>query len=192
MNIVLFGPPGAGKGTQSKLLIEKYGLTHLSTGDIFRYNIKNETELGTLAKTYMDKGELVPDHITIKMLEAEVEKNAGSSGFIFDGFPRTIKQAEALDNFLNAKGSQIHSMLALVVPETELKNRLKERAITSGRADDANPTVIQNRIDVYNNETLPVKNYYQTDGKYIEVVGLGGIQEVFSRLCAEVDALVPA
>jgi len=190
MNIILFGPPGAGKGTQSKMLIDKYGLTHLSTGDIFRYNIKHETELGLLAKKYMDEGNLVPDQVTIKMLESEVDKVPGSAGFIFDGFPRTQAQAEALDEFLASKGSQVHQMLALNVPEQELKTRLKERAISSGRNDDANPEVIQNRISVYQKETLPVKEYYDDKGKYKAIDGLGSMSQVFDRLCEAFDALL--
>jgi len=190
MNIILFGPPGAGKGTQSERLIEKYGLTHISTGDIFRYNIKNETELGKMAKQYMDAGSLVPDQVTIKMLESKVNENPTASGFIFDGFPRTKNQAQALDAFLESKKTTVHQMLALVVPEQELKNRLKERAITSGRVDDADPKVIQHRISVYNKETLPVKEYYEGMGKYTPVKGLGSIDQVFERLCTALDAVL--
>ncbi|MDC3345004.1 nucleoside monophosphate kinase, partial [Flavobacteriaceae bacterium] len=135
-NIVLFGPPGAGKGTQAELLKGKYNLEHISTGDVFRFNIKNQTELGVLAKTYMDKGDLVPDEVTINMLEAEVDKNTNANGFIFDGFPRTQSQAEALDGFLNTKGKKINGMVALEVPEDLLVERLLERGKTSGRADD--------------------------------------------------------
>lgn len=190
MNIVLFGPPGAGKGTQSKMLVEKYGLVHLSTGDIFRYNMKNETPLGKLAKQYIDAGNLVPDEVTIDMLKSEVEKNAGAAGFIFDGFPRTNAQADALDKFLTTKSSQVDKMIALSVEENELKNRLKERAITSGRVDDADPSVIQHRIDVYNKETLPVKEYYQAKDKYFQVDGVGSIDQVFDRLCVEIDEVL--
>ncbi len=190
MNIVLFGPPGAGKGTQSKMLVEKYGLVHLSTGDIFRYNMKNATPLGKLAKQYIDAGNLVPDEVTIDMLKSEVEKNAGAAGFIFDGFPRTNAQADALDKFLTTKSSQVDKMIALSVEENELKNRLKERAITSGRVDDADPSVIQHRIDVYNKETLPVKEYYQAKDKYFQVDGVGSIDQVFDRLCVEIDEVL--
>jgi adenylate kinase len=183
LNIVLFGPPGAGKGTQSEKLIDKYNLVHLSTGDIFRYNIKNATELGTLAKSYMDKGQLVPDEVTIKMLEAEVNKHAHSKGFIFDGFPRTSKQAEALDNFLATKNTSITLMLALEVEEEELKKRLLLRGKDSGRADDKDPEVVQKRISVYNAETAPVKNFYAEQKKYIGINGVGTIEEIFENLC---------
>ena len=161
LNIVLFGPPGAGKGTQSERLIDKYELIHLSTGDVFRANIKGETELGKLAKSYMDQGQLVPDEVTINMLKSEVEKHTNPKGFIFDGFPRTNAQAEALDQLLSSIGTTISVMLALEVEEKELKERLKKRAEISGRADDADPAVIENRIRVYNNETAPVKHFYQ-------------------------------
>lgn len=188
LNIVLFGPPGAGKGTQSEKLIEKYGLVHLSTGDIFRANIKGATELGTTAKSYMDRGQLVPDEITIRMLESEVNKNPDAKGFIFDGFPRTKAQAQALDNLLASKNTSITLMLALEVGEEELKNRLMLRGKNSGRLDDQIPEIIQNRIDVYNNETLPVKAYYTAQGKYRGVYGIGEIDEIFSALCSVIDA----
>ena len=189
LNIVLFGPPGAGKGTQSEGIIKKYGLVHLSTGDIFRANIKGETELGQLAKSYIDKGQLVPDEVTIKMLESEVNKYSAPKGFIFDGFPRTTSQAEALDAFLTSKGTGITSMIALEVAEDELKRRLAERAKVSGRADDANPDVIQNRINVYNAETAPVADYYQKQSKYTGVAGVGAIDDIFDKICKEIDAL---
>lgn len=182
LNIVLFGPPGAGKGTQSERLIEKYGLVHLSTGDIFRANIKGETELGVLAKSFMDQGHLVPDEVTINMLQKEVEKHPSAKGFIFDGFPRTQNQAEALDAFLTSKNTEITCMLALEVAEEELRSRLKSRAEISGRPDDANPAVIQNRIDVYNKETAPVKAFYQQQGKFTAVDGIGTIDEISNRL----------
>jgi adenylate kinase len=187
LNIVLFGPPGAGKGTQSENLIARYNLVHLSTGDIFRYNIKGETELGQLAKSYMDKGELVPDEVTIKMLESEVEKHPDAKGFIFDGFPRTTAQAEALDRFLASRNTSITLMLALEVPEEELKKRLKHRAETSGRADDADPSVIQNRINVYQRETAPVASYYREQNKYKGVKGIGSIEEISERLYAAIN-----
>jgi adenylate kinase len=187
LNIVLFGPPGAGKGTQSEALIDKYQLVHLSTGDIFRANIKGATELGTLAKSYIDKGELVPDEVTIKMLESEVDKKPDAKGFIFDGFPRTTAQAEALDTFMNGRGNGITKMLALEVEEEELKTRLLNRAKTSGRADDANPDVIQNRIDVYNRETAPVAGHYAAQGKYVGVDGIGSIVEISDRLYMAID-----
>ena len=188
LNIVLFGPPGAGKGTQSEKLIEKYNLVHLSTGDIFRANIKQNTELGSLAKSYMDKGQLVPDEVTIRMLESEVNKNPSSKGFIFDGFPRTQAQAEALDILLKSKSTSITMMLALEVEETELKKRLLLRGKESGRADDQNPEVIQKRIDVYNNETFPVKDYFTAQGKYKGVNGIGEISEIFNSLCQKIDS----
>ena len=189
LNIVLFGPPGAGKGTQSERLIEKYGLTHLSTGDIFRANIKGESELGLLAKSYMDKGHLVPDSVTIDMLRAEVLKSNSSKGYIFDGFPRTTAQAEALDEFLQSIDTSISVMLALDVEENELKNRLLKRAEVSGRADDADPTIIENRIAVYNKETAPVKNYYDSQNKLISISGIGTIDEITQRLFAVVDSI---
>lgn len=187
LNIVLFGPPGAGKGTQSEKLINKYDLIHLSTGDIFRANIKGQTELGNLAKSYMDQGQLVPDAVTIRMLEAEVLKNRDAKGFIFDGFPRTQAQAIALDALLAGIGTRITLMLALEVEEGELKKRLLMRGQSSGRADDQNPEVIQNRIDVYNRETAPVKEYYTSQGKYEGVYGIGEIEEIFGDLCSIIN-----
>ncbi len=192
LNIVLFGPPGAGKGTQSENLIEKFGLVHLSTGDIFRHNIKGETVLGLKAKSYMDKGELVPDSLTIDMLESEVNKHAHPKGFIFDGFPRTGAQAQALDNFLNSKNTSITCMLALEVEEEELKARLLNRAKTSGRPDDANPEIIQNRINVYNRETAPVAEYYKEQNKYRGIKGIGSIDEIANRLFDAIHACTEA
>lgn len=187
LNLVLFGPPGAGKGTQSARLIDRYSLVHLSTGDIFRANIKGETELGKLAKSFMDKGELVPDKVTISMLEAEVLKNPKAKGFIFDGFPRTEAQAQALDEFLAGMDASITLMLALEVDEPELRQRLMKRAEVSGRADDANPEIIQNRIDVYNRETAPVANYYQAQNKYKGIKGTGSIAIISERLFDTID-----
>ncbi|MBL6645913.1 MAG: adenylate kinase [Flavobacteriales bacterium] len=188
-NIVLFGPPGAGKGTQSALLVDHFGFVHLSTGDIFRSNIKGETELGKLAKSYLDQGKLVPDDVTISMLEDSVNAHPEAKGFIFDGFPRTTAQAEALDAFLEGKGLGIQGMLALEVPEAELKVRLAKRAETSGRVDDADAGVIQKRIDVYNAETAPVAEHYRGQGKYQGVEGLGSIEDIFVRLRTAIDGL---
>lgn len=189
LNIVLFGPPGAGKGTQSEFLIAQYNLVHLSTGDIFRANLRGQTELGVLAKSYMNKGELVPDEVTIRILESEADKYPHAEGFIFDGFPRTKAQAKALDAFLASKGTAISCMLALEVPENELRERLKKRALISGRADDADPAVIQKRIDVYNSETAPVADYYREQDKYIGIHGLGSIEDIGVRLRDAIDAI---
>lgn len=187
LNIVLFGPPGAGKGTQSERLIEKYGLVHLSTGDVFRANIKGETELGTLAKSYMDAGQLVPDEVTINMLRSEVVKHDAPKGFIFDGFPRTNAQAQALDEFLASLQTEISLMLALEVAENELKTRLLKRAGFSGRPDDADPVVIEKRITVYNNETAPVKAFYQAQDKFVAIDGIGSIDDITQRLFSAID-----
>lgn len=187
LNLILFGPPGAGKGTQSEYLIQKYNLVHLSTGDIFRANIKGETDLGKEAKAFMDRGELVPDSLTIALLESEVNKNPDSKGFIFDGFPRTQAQAEALDLFLQSKGSSITCLVALEVEENELKLRLLKRGETSGRADDVNPEIIQNRIKVYNRETTPVADHYRNQNKYKGINGIGTIEEIAERLCSAID-----
>ena len=188
-NIVLFGPPGAGKGTQAQKLKDYYGLVHISTGDVFRYNIKNKTELGMLAQSYMDKGELVPDEVTIDMLQAEVEKHPGAKGFIFDGFPRTVKQAEALDAFLESKGESISGMVALEVPEEELVKRLLLRGKTSGRADDSDEGKIRNRFREYTEKTEILKQYYDDKGKFYGVNGLGSIEEITERLKAVMDKL---
>ena len=189
LNIVLFGPPGAGKGTQSEKLIHEYNLVHLSTGDIFRGNIKGETQLGRLAKSFMDKGELVPDSVTISMLENEVEKHPSAKGFIFDGFPRTSAQASALDLFLKTKGTDITCMLALEVDEEELIKRLLNRAKTSGRSDDADENIVRNRISVYNRETAPVADYYKSQGKYRGIEGIGSVEEISERLRSAINAL---
>jgi len=188
-NIILFGPPGAGKGTQAEILRDKYNLVHISTGDVFRYNIKNETELGKLAKSYMDKGQLVPDEVTINMLKAEVEKNEGANGFIFDGFPRTEAQADALENLLQSINTKVSGMVALEVDDEALVQRLLERGKTSGRPDDADEAIIRNRIKVYYDETAILKNYYQQQDKYYGVDGVGSIEEITERLNNVIDGL---
>lgn len=188
-NLVLFGPPGAGKGTQANFLKEKYNLVHISTGDVFRYNIKNETALGTLAKSFMDKGELVPDQVTIDMLEAEVEKNTDANGFIFDGFPRTNAQAEALDVLMQSKDSQINAMIALEVEDEVLVERLLERGKSSGRADDADEHIIRNRIREYYTKTAILKNFYSAQNKYFGVNGIGNVEEITVRLSNQIDKL---
>lgn len=188
LNLVLFGPPGAGKGTQSAKLIHAYQLVHLSTGDIFRANIKGGTELGTLAKSYMDQGQLVPDEVTIRMLESEANKSPNAKGYIFDGFPRTPAQAKALDQFLATKNTSITMMLALEVEEDELRKRLLLRGKDSGRADDIDPAVIQKRIDVYRNETEPVRDFYQEQKKYFGIDGIGSVDDIFERLCAVINS----
>ena len=190
LNLVLFGPPGAGKGTQAARLVEKYHLVHLSTGDIFRSNIKEGTDLGQLAKSYIDKGALVPDEVTIGMLEAEVNSNSNAKGFIFDGFPRTSAQAEALDVFLSSKDTEVSSMLALEVDENELITRLLERGKSSGRADDQDAGIIKNRIQVYENETAVLKTYYANQNKFFGIEGVGSIESITLGLCKAIDTLV--
>lgn len=189
LNIVLFGPPGAGKGTQSERLLKEYALVHLSTGDIFRRNIKQETELGKLAKSYIDQGNLVPNEVTINMLDSEMDQHQNAKGFIFDGFPRNKDQAKALDELMAKRNTSISMMLALDVEEEELKNRLAERAKVSGRPDDAKPEVIENRIAVYKSETAPVKEYYQNEGKFYKINGMGSIDEITHRLYDQINAL---
>ncbi|MBR9859224.1 adenylate kinase [bacterium] len=186
LNIILFGPPGAGKGTQSNLLIDKFNLVHLSTGDIFRYNIKNETELGKTANSYIENGNLVPDEVTIGMVKDFLERHPDANGFIFDGFPRTIAQGEALDKMLAEKDHSIDLMLALEVEDEELIKRLLERGKTSNRADDQSEETIQNRLNVYKKETAPLAEYYSEQDKYMGVHGVGTIEEIFERLCAAI------
>jgi adenylate kinase len=190
INIVLFGKPGAGKGTQAEFLKDKYNLTHLSTGDIFRFNIKNETDLGQLAKTYMDAGDLVPDSVTIQMLESEVDKNPHSAGFLFDGFPRTQAQAQALDAFLATKNQHIAATIALEANDEILVQRLLERGKTSGRPDDQDEDKIRNRYQEYNEKTAPLMEYYTQQGKFHAVDGIGQIQEITQRLSAVIDGLL--
>lgn len=191
INIILFGPPGAGKGTQATFLKEKYSLVHISTGDVFRYNIKTKTELGNLAKSFIDDGKLVPDEITIDMLSNEVDKHRNANGFIFDGFPRTEAQAEALGYLMDDKNSQIDAMVALEVDDEILVERLLERGKSSGRADDAEENIIRNRIKVYYNETAILKEYYQKKNKYYGVDGVGSISEITDRLSEVIDKLAP-
>ncbi|NWO28768.1 adenylate kinase [Capnocytophaga sp. oral taxon 903] len=188
-NLVLFGKPGAGKGTQAAFLKDKYNLVHISTGDVFRYNIKNETKLGKLAQSYMDKGDLVPDEVTIQMLQEEVEKNPNAEGFIFDGFPRTIAQAEALDAFLDSKGMRIHGTLALEADDEVLIKRLVERGKVSGRTDDQDEEKIRNRFTEYNEKTAPLIAFYQTQGKYHAINGIGTIEEITTRLSETIDKI---
>lgn len=190
LNIILFGPPGAGKGTQSEKIIDKYKLTHIATGDLFRKHLGEGTDLGKLAQKYMDEGNLVPDEVVIGMVDEKIkETKASSGGYIFDGFPRTVPQAKALDTLLEEKGEKIAGMIALDVPEEELKSRIKERGKTSGRADDQNEAKIENRIKVYKDETLPVANYYDSEGKYVKIHGVGTIEEIFGKICREIDKL---
>jgi len=189
LNIVLFGPPGAGKGTQAEKIIEKYNLIHLSTGDILRSELAGKTKLGLEAKKYMDKGELVPDKVVIGMIETKIDHNPGANGFIFDGFPRTTAQAKALDELLSKKGTPITAMLMLTVEYQELVSRLLNRGKSSGRSDDKDLSIIENRIKVYNTETAPLVNYYKLQDKYHSVQGMGSIEEIFERLCNTISSL---
>ncbi|TKD59304.1 adenylate kinase [Flavobacterium sp. ASW18X] len=189
INLVLFGKPGAGKGTQAGFLKEKYNLKHISTGDVFRYNIKNQTELGTLAKSFIDKGELVPDEVTINMLKDEVEKNPDAAGFIFDGFPRTTAQAEALDNFLESKDMKVDATIALEAEDDILVQRLLERGKVSGRTDDQDESKIRNRFDEYNEKTAPLKAYYEAQGKFHSVNGIGEIEAITERIKTVIESL---
>lgn len=188
LNIVLFGPPGAGKGTQSENIISKYGLTHLSTGDLFRKHLSEGTDLGNLAKKYMDEGHLVPDEVVIQMVEHKINSTDGSKGFIFDGFPRTRAQAKALDQMLEANGMKISGMIALDVPQEILRERIKERGKTSGRTDDQDEEKITTRINVYLAETLPVAEYYENQGKFRSIYGVGRIEEIFDQISLVIDS----
>lgn len=189
INLILFGPPGSGKGTQAQKLIDKYGLIHISTGDLFRYEMGNDTPLGREAKAYIAKGELVPDSVTIGMLRNKVEAHPDASGFIFDGFPRTIAQAEALDTLLDEKKTAVTALVALQVDDEEIVQRIKLRGATSGRADDSDENVIRNRINVYKNETSPVFDFYAVKGKSQSIEGIGDIETIFGRLSAAIDQL---
>lgn len=185
-NIILFGPPGSGKGTQSQKLIEKYGLKHLSTGDLLRSELALQTPLGIEAKNFMDKGQLVPDEVVIGMISTALETNPNVQGFLFDGFPRTDAQAEALDKLLHLKKTSIAVMLALDVSEEELIKRLLQRGQSSGRSDDTNETVIRSRIHEYENKTKPVADYYGKFDKVVHVKGEGSVDEIFDSLCEEI------
>ena len=189
INIVLFGKPGAGKGTQANFLKIKYSLVHISTGDLFRHNIKNKTELGKLAKSFLDKGDLVPDQVTIKMLEEEVERNTNTKGFLFDGFPRTKSQAEALDNFLENNKMEINATISLEVEDNVLIKRLLERGKSSGRIDDQNESKIINRFKEYNKKTVPLKTYYNDQNKFYSVNGIGSVDIITNRLVKVIDSL---
>ncbi len=188
INIVLFGPPGSGKGTQAQNLIEKFNLKQISTGDLFRFNIKNETELGTLAKSFIDKGQLVPDQVTIDMLIDELKKPTDAKGFIFDGFPRTAFQTEALEGIVKeVLNDEIDVCLSLVVDDEVLVERLLKRGETSGRTDDADETIIRNRIKEYYAKTAEVAELYKQQGKYVEINGVGEISEISEKLYAEIE-----
>lgn len=187
LNLILFGPPGSGKGTQAANLEEHYNLLHISTGDLFRYEMGNDTPLGLKAKEYISKGELVPDEVTIGMLKNKVNSTPEAKGYIFDGFPRTIAQAEALDVFLTEKGETISICVALDVDDDEIVKRLLNRGLTSGRADDNDEDIIRNRIVVFNKETAQVYDHYNTVDKSVKVKGTGSIEEIFERLKTEID-----
>lgn len=189
INLILFGPPGSGKGTQAAHLVERYNLVHISTGDLFRYEMGNNTPLGLQAKTFISKGELVPDEITIGMLRNKVEAHPDANGFIFDGFPRTIPQAEALDHLMLEEGTAIHALLALKVADEEIIQRIKLRGTTSGRSDDSDESIIRNRINVYKSETTPVFDYYSQQDKSHSVNGIGTIEEIFDRLCTVIETV---
>lgn len=190
INLILFGKPGSGKGTQAEFIKKKYDLIHISTGDVFRYNISKQTDLGLLAKSYMEKGDLVPDNVTIQMLEAEVNKTPNAKGFIFDGFPRTTLQAEMLDEFLNSKNLSISMIIALEVDENILIDRLINRGIASGRADDQDRSKIQNRFEEYNKKTSTLINYYKSQNKFFEIEGNGEIDEISQRLFNVIDLII--
>ena len=188
INIVLFGPPGAGKGTQSENIIEKYGLKHISTGDLFRKHLGEGTALGKKARSFMDNGKLVPDEVVIGMVEDFLEANTDAKGFIFDGFPRTVAQAEALDELLEDHDTSIGCMIMLDVPQDELKRRLLERGKTSGRADDQNEEKINVRIQEYLNKTLPVASFYDSQNKTCRINGVGTIDGIFSDISAAIES----
>jgi adenylate kinase len=191
-NLILFGPPGSGKGTQSEKLIAKYGLKHLSTGDLLRSEIAGQTPLGLEAKKLMDKGQLVPDEVVIGMISSALEANPQAKGFLFDGFPRTVAQAEALDKLLKLKGTQIHAMISMLVSEEELVKRLLNRGKTSGRSDDTNEDIIRARIVEYRTKTSVVADYYKQFDKLAEIEGEGSIDEIFESLQKEIEVHMEA
>ena len=189
INLILFGPPGSGKGTQATKLVETYDLLHISTGDLFRYEMSNNTPLGLEAKSYINKGELVPDSVTIGMLRNKVEANPNVRGYIFDGFPRNIAQSAALDQLLAERGTEVSELMMLEVPDDEIVSRLLNRGKTSGRTDDTDEAIIRNRIEIYKSETSPVFAYYSEKNKATKINGVGEIEEIFDRLCQEIDNL---
>jgi adenylate kinase len=186
-NLILFGPPGSGKGTQSEKLIEKYKFKHLSTGDLLRFEIAHQTPLGMEAKSLMDKGQLVPDEVVIGMISTALDANKDVNGFLFDGFPRTTAQAEALDKLLDFNKTSIGGVLFLQVPEEELISRMVNRAKTSGRSDDADENVQRRRLEVYSRDTLPVANHYRKSDKVVEIEGVGSVDDIFNSLCTVID-----
>ncbi len=189
-NLVIFGAPGSGKGTQSEKLIDRYGLTHISTGEVLRKEIAAGSDLGKIADSYISKGHLIPDELMVRILAAEVDRLTPSSkGFIFDGFPRTIPQAEELTRLLEKRGQKLHAVIGLEVPDDELTSRLINRGKSSGRADD-NPETIKNRLDVYHSTTSPLRDYYIKDGIYKAINGLGSVDDIFSRISSHVDPVV--
>ncbi len=188
-NVILFGPPGSGKGTQSDKLVEKYRLVHLSTGNLLREEIAQKTPLGLEAKSFIDKGQLVPDEVVIGMVDSYFEKHKEAPGFLFDGFPRTVAQAEALDKLLDLRQTSIAKVLALEVGEEELVQRLLNRGKTSGRSDDTNEDVIRKRFSVYQKETTPVAEHYKKAGKFESVKGEGTVIGIFSLLCDAIDTI---
>ncbi len=191
INIILFGPPGSGKGTQSAKLLEKYKLSHLSTGDLLRDQLKRETALGLEAQKYMEQGLLVPDEVVIGMIESKLdEAGPETKGFIFDGFPRTVEQAKALDDLLARKGTTLMSLVALEVTQKELVKRILLRGETSGRADDRDEATVLNRVKEYDTKTAPVADHYKSQAKFHAVSGLGSIEDIFGRLCVVMDKLV--
>jgi adenylate kinase len=191
-NIILFGPPGSGKGTQSDKIVEKYGLVHLSTGNLLRQEILDKTPLGLEAKNFMDKGQLVPDEVVIGMIDSCLEKHPGAKGFLFDGFPRTVAQAEALDKLLALKKTAIAKVLALEVSEEELVKRLIKRGETSGRSDDTNESIIRNRYTVYKKDTEPVAQHYNAEGKLEIIKGEGSVNDIFDALSNSIETEMAA